>query len=350
MPYLAHIKSLSNSWKQLRHLADWMEVGTTPLRWLDVKAKPKQKEERWTRTKITLMEYSSTGKTYEVKLDTANALKEAVYSVSEATSEAPVSHLFFVEDLSQQVIEMLGSRFDIDPLFFREQIADYNWFNTRDPWAMAPNLMAGMKHRSWFRMRHVRFRYMEDRDTYDKARLHANGFNVFRRPDDDETHWSYLDKPGSLIAMTRTRTSIWVGKDPKNPNVKVAIVLVDPTVTEGQPLWGGSVNWNLPPSMHDETPSSGEAPQALYDLILQATSSYPWFPSPSKSPPIDEHIFALPTLYTICADWLVICEYLKARLSQIDWELEKPSVFRSKGDIIDSSLRRLHVCKSHFYE
>jgi hypothetical protein len=294
------------------------------------------------------MEYSSTGKTKDIKLDTASALREAVDSTWDQTSGAPPFRLFVIEDLSQQVIEILGSRFDIDPLFFREQIADYNWFNTRDPWAMAPNLMAGMKHRSWFRMRHVRFRYMPDRESYERARHQSNVFNVFRRPDDDETHWSYLDKPGSLIAMTRTRTSIWVGKDPRNEQEKVAVVLVDPTVTEGQPLWGGPVNWRLPPCMNDETPRGSAAPQALYDLILQATSSYPWFPSLSEPPPTDEQIFALPTLYTICADWLVVCEYLKARLSQIDWELEKPSVFRSKGDIIDSSLRRLHVCKSKF--
>jgi hypothetical protein len=186
---------------------------------------------------------------------------------------------------------------------------------------------------------------MPDKETYLKARHNSNWFNVFRRPDDDETHWSYLDKPGSCIAMTRTRTSIWVGNDPQNPEEKVVLILVDPTLAEGQPLWGGQVNWLLPPSMNDETAGCPPAPSALYDLILQATSTFPWFPSSSKENSISEHIFALPTLYTICADWLVVCEYLKARLSQIDWELEKPSIFRSKGDIIDSSLRRLHVCK-----
>jgi hypothetical protein len=323
-----------------------MEVGTSPLRWLDVRIKPAQRKERAMRTNVTLLEYSSTGKLREANLRDASALKEALDSNPGDITETPALRLFLVEDLSRHVIESLGSRFDVDPLFFRDQIADYNWYNTRDSWAMAPNLMVGRRHQQWFRMRHIRFRYMDDQESYQKARYEANGFNVFRRPDDDETHWSYLDKKGSLIAATRTKTSIWVGKDPQNRNQKIGIVLIDPTVKQGYPLWGGPVNWMVPPGMTEDRATEGPAPDALYDLIIQATSSYPWFSSLSARNPISEQIIALPTLYTICAEWHVVCEYLKARLAQIDWELEKPSVFRSRGDMIEDSLRRLHICKS----
>ncbi|CAI6336110.1 unnamed protein product [Periconia digitata] len=48
-------------------------------------------------------------------------------------------------------------------------------------------------------------------------------------------------------------------------------------------------------------------------------------------------------LYAICADWLIACDYVKARLGWIEWDLEMPHRFRSKGDSIDNSLSRLHT-------
>jgi hypothetical protein len=320
-----------------------MEVGTDPQRWKDVRQKQGQRKERAERTKVTVIEYSANQKTGETKLNTSSALRDALEHTLDGSLDTPTLRLFLVEDLSQQVIELFGSRYDIDPLFFREQIGDYNWFNTRDSWAMAPNLLTGIKRRSWFRMRHARFRYMPDEAIFKKAVQDSNVFNVFRRPDDDGNHWPYLDKKGAIVAMTRTKTSIWIGEDPRNKHEKVGLVLIDPTSSQGHPLWYGPVNWMTPPSMHQESPATRSTwPSTLYDLIVQATTTYPWFPS-SETVPTDARIFAFPALYTICSEWLVIYEYLKARLSQIDWELEKPDVFRPKNDSIDSSLKRLHV-------
>ncbi|KAF2745694.1 hypothetical protein M011DRAFT_405978 [Sporormia fimetaria CBS 119925] len=341
MPYLAHIKSLSNAWPPLRFLADWMEVGTAPPRWEKVRAKTWERQTRASKTNVKMLGFSASAKVEEVDLGTSNELKSAL--------DAKPGHddinfrLFVVEDLSREVIELLGSRLEIDPFFFREQIGDYNWYNTRDAWAMPPNLTAGMNHRNWFRMRHVRFRYIEDDDMYEKARTESEGFNVFRRPDDDETQWSFMDKPGSMIVMTRTRSSIWIGRDPQNPDLNVGVVLLDPTITQGYPLWLGPANWAPPPAMKLEAPPTTPRPKDLFNLVLQATQSYPWFSSDTGITGIDEQVFTLPTIYTICADWLVACDYLKARLSQIDWEMEKPAIFRSKGEVIDNSLRRLHI-------
>lgn len=309
-----------------------------------MRAKPQDREERAARTKVTMIEYTSNQKVKEANLTSGSALKEALLDSPFKSSEAPTFRLFLVEDLSQQVIEVLGSRFDVDPLFFREQIADYTWFYTRDPWAMAPPLMAGMKHRDWFRMRHVRFRYLHNKESYERARHESNDFNIFRRLDDDDSHWLYLDAPGSIIAMIRTRTTIWMGKDPRNEQENVGIVLLDPTISEGSPLWYGPTNWRIPPSLNHAEPTRAGMPDSLFNLVTQATSSYPWFSCISQKNTTDGQIFVSPTLYTVCAEWLVLCEYIKARVAQIDWELEKPQLFRSKGDVIESSLRRLHIC------
>jgi Mg2+ and Co2+ transporter CorA len=83
-----------------------------------------------------------------------------------------------------------------------------------------------------------------------------------------------------------------------------------------------------------------------FEDIVQMTTAFPWFER-SEGHEINAQVLAKPTLYTICAEWLVVCDYVRTRLSQIEWELEKPHLFRSKGDVIDSSLARLHTWRRH---
>ncbi|KAH7130171.1 hypothetical protein B0J11DRAFT_429256 [Dendryphion nanum] len=340
LPYLAHVKSLADRWKPLRYLADWLEVGTTPLRWNDVREKPNQRNERTNRTTVTMLQFFGSAPTKRLDIDKISTLKEAL---QEATPEEPSLQLFLVEDLSRQVVESLGARYDIDPLFFRDQIADYNWFNTRDPWAMSPSLLAEMKHRNWFHLRNVRLRYFKSRKSFETARWETNWFNVYRRYDNDENHSQYQDAEGSIIGMSRTRSSFWVGKDPLNPNTTVGIVLLDPSIVEGYLLWHGPTNWVSPPPGMNEKYSPTKNPSSLLEQIIEATTTYPWYHSDAKSTPIDQQIFVKPAIYAICAEWLIVCDYIKSRLGQLEWELEKPSVFRSKGDAVEGSLQRLHT-------
>ncbi|KAF2854724.1 hypothetical protein T440DRAFT_464872 [Plenodomus tracheiphilus IPT5] len=342
LPYLAHIKSLSPTWRTLRHLADWMQVGTTPLRWGELKRHPDQRKERVHRTKVNYIEYQPATAPTTTPIRTSMALKETLHALSHDKSKAPPLRLFIVEDLSQQVIELLGSRFDIDPLFFREQIDDYVWHNTRDPWAVPPSLMSNMKHRPWFRMRNVRLRYHSTEAEYQASRLEANTWNVLRRPDNDENHWHYQDRDGAVVSIVRTRTTMWIGKDKKCGNGTVGIVLLDPTVKQGQPLWYDRTMWLPTPKMGAQTIPHIKSSISWFEDICQMTKVFPWFEL-SEGHPINAQVLAKPTLYTICAEWLVVCDYVKARLSQIEWELELPRLFRSKGDAIDTSLKRLHT-------
>jgi len=327
------------SWSSLRYLADWMEVGTTPLRWKDVKANPKEREERMHRTNVALLEYADSDLLRRTSIRSAKALKETLASAPATSAGQPSFRSFLVEDLSTQVVEQLGRRFDVDPLFFREQIDEYTWYNTRDPWVVAPSLLISTKRRSWFRVRSVRLRYFSSNESFQQARDESNGFNVLRRPDDDENHWHYLDAPGSIVAITRTRTTIWVGKDGADGNNTVAIALVDPTVREGSPLWYGHTNWLPTPGSEHPVPPRALLQSTLFETIKEAVLSHPWFGASSSA----QQRLLVPTLYLVCAEWLVVCDYAKARLGQIEWELEKPDRFRPKGDVIDTSLKRLHT-------
>jgi Mg2+ and Co2+ transporter CorA len=83
-----------------------------------------------------------------------------------------------------------------------------------------------------------------------------------------------------------------------------------------------------------------------FEDIVQMTTAFPWFER-REGHEINAQVLAKPTIYTICAEWLIVCDYVKARLSQIEWELEMPRLFRSKGDAIDTSLKRLHTWRRH---
>ncbi|KAJ4312397.1 hypothetical protein N0V94_007465 [Neodidymelliopsis sp. IMI 364377] len=340
-----------------------------------------EQEKRCARTNLTFIEYRPETKPQVTPITSDIALAETLDTLSNDTS-APPLRLFLVEDLSRRVIELLGSRFDVDPLFFREQIQDYVWNNTRDPWAMPASLVASKKQRSWFQLRNVRLRYHRSEESLEVAREQASMWNVLRRPDNDNNHWHYRDEydgeekaatnkgvetdseeknttgkkiQRSAVSIIRTRTTIWIGKDKKCGNGTVAIVLIDPTMKEGTPLWHDRTNWLPTTSMEemaarqareDDSPPLVELSKSWYEDIVQMTAAYPWFEAASGHK-IDSKVLAYPTIYTICAEWLVVCDYLKTRLSQIEWEIEMPAVFRSKGDAIDSSLKRLHTWRRH---
>ncbi|KAH8633977.1 hypothetical protein IG631_12613 [Alternaria alternata] len=213
-----------------------MQVGTTPLRWNEIKHHPEELESRRNKTNVTFVEYNPSTAPKTTAIKTPTLLHETLQALSHERTKQPPLRLFVVEDLSQQVIELLGARFDIDPLFFREQIDDYVWQNTRDPWASPPSLISSMKHRPWFRMRNMRLRYFKTEKEFEDSRLEANAWNVLRRPDNDENHWHYQDRDGAVVSIMRTRTTMWIGKDKQCGNGTVGIVLLDPTVSQGQPL------------------------------------------------------------------------------------------------------------------
>lgn len=75
-----------------------------------------------------MLEYPrQTGEVVKTYINKTSMLEEYL---SEPSNDPSVKlRLFVVEDLSRDVIEALGSKFDIDPSFFREHLVDYVWYN-----------------------------------------------------------------------------------------------------------------------------------------------------------------------------------------------------------------------------
>ena len=184
-----------------------MKVTTSP---------PKQKflaednkNERARRTKVTVLDFQPDTPVRRNDYSDIDVLSKAL---RDPTNQHDNVHarIFVVEDLSRDVIEQLGARFDIDPLFFRGHISDYMWNNTRDPWVELPDMDIVSQKRPYLHVRYVQTRYFRDEASLKRSREQAGGFNVLRRVDRDGNWVVGADVEGSDVGLVRSRTSLWI--------------------------------------------------------------------------------------------------------------------------------------------
>ncbi|KAH7342986.1 hypothetical protein BKA65DRAFT_431202 [Rhexocercosporidium sp. MPI-PUGE-AT-0058] len=376
-PYLEHVKLLSGTWPHLRLLADFMEVSTTPLRWKDLstshptpgadldpeekKKRTRDRDERASRTNVTVLRYLASG---EVKETPCKKTAELVAVLDEGNTEEKKKEgesedegvsggggaldecklrLYVVEDLSRDVIEALGSKLDIEPAFFREHIVDYAWCNIRDRWQDPPNLRVAEGHRRWVQVRYVTARYYKTAKEFKEGVKEAEKFNVLRRPDDDVNNKAVWDDRDAISGITRSRASFWLkkGEDGKED---VGVLLLDPTIQKGTPLWYGYRNWEPTPSITKPVTPGPHRKSFFEDFIYWAKktpSSQVINPSPTST--ANTHMPMQTLLYLICSEWLTISDYIRTRIGIIEWEISNPDHFLSKDFGIDDALKKLHV-------
>jgi hypothetical protein len=147
-------------------------------------------------------------------LQSTEALKTELET--ETTGRNIQLRLYVVEDLSRDVIELLGYHLGIEPDFFREHIVDYAWYNIRDRWRDPSNLNVVSRKQNWIQIRYVTARYFDKPEDFQACVNEASRFNVLRRPDDDESNKAWWDKKGAIIGLTRSRASFWI-KNTKTP-------------------------------------------------------------------------------------------------------------------------------------
>lgn len=191
-----------------------MEIGTTPMRWESLKGETHraQREERTTRTTVTRIDYQKAGTILKTSYESSKALGAALEENSGELLEDVLFRLFIVEDLSREVIEQLGAKYDIEPHFFREHIFDYAWYNTRDRWAYPPRFNRSVREQRWFQLRFTTARYFRTSDSFKTAVKQAEHFNVYRRPEDDTNNRAMWDELDAKVGISRARTSFWKDK------------------------------------------------------------------------------------------------------------------------------------------
>ncbi|KUI69788.1 hypothetical protein VM1G_05072 [Cytospora mali] len=360
--YLTHIQLLKNQWPHLELLADFMDVGTTPTRWnpkvpggypVDEEERKKERLKRFERTNICVLEYprqKPDEKPDVVKKKDIKNATELKDHLSQLRNDPSVKlRLFVVEDLSREVIETLGSTYDIDPSFFREHIVDYVWYNIKDWWRDPPNLDIVSRGQNWFQMRFVRARYFKDDESFRKGDHEARKFNVFRRLEDDRNQSKLWDKTEDnktelRIGLIRSRATFWLKPTDKEDETLIGVLLLDPTIQKGHPLWRKYRNWARPPMMGKrlEEPEAPLGRSTFEDFIYWACRPdfFNFAGSGNSSSPICVPTQAL--LHLICNEWLTMVDYIKTRLNQVDWEIAFPDDFLPKDDQIDRALVKLH--------
>ena len=203
--YHQRVRDISKGWHHLSYLADFMTVSTVPLRCRTLT--PEDRQERLNRVNISVVEYGDEMTSTDLRTpdDLDDYLKTLKYE-----GAVPRHRLLVVQDLSTRMIEKLGSAFDIEPGFFRSQIGDYVWLNTRDPQAEIPDLESFSAKSNYFSAQFVSPRYFKNKEQLDAAKTQTESSNVLRRLDHDGRFKEWSDMPGSDIGLVRNKVSLWV--------------------------------------------------------------------------------------------------------------------------------------------
>ena len=338
-PYIEYVRKLAQGWPHLQYLADFMDVTTAPVKNKWLFEDEVDRSERASRTKVAVLDFGL-GKTVErTDCTTITELTEIIKSLQ--TSNDVNGRLYVVEDLSSDVIEALGAELDIDPLFFRGQLSDYMWNNTRDPWVELPSLNIVSRKRSFFCIRYFQPRYFRDEASFKKADQEAGVFNVLRRIDNNNP-WKgtgIFDVEGSDVGLVRSKMSLWIRKNKPNETGVVGILLVDPTIEAGFPLWGGYETLQECPSMQEVSmnndikapPKTSVYEEVVYRASLLTTDEI-------KTLPEDPRLLIKYPLLVVCAEWNTLVKYLITRLTQIEWELDhtETTPFRNPNGLEES--------------
>ncbi|CAG8953002.1 hypothetical protein HYFRA_00003192 [Hymenoscyphus fraxineus] len=231
------------------------------------------------------------------------------------------ARLFIVEDLSRD-------------------ISDYLWYKTKDPWVELPDLPHIVAERNYYNVRYMSVRYFETEKAIEDRKEQLGHFNVLRRLEEDLSwHVRELKKPnGPTVGVLRSKTALWIRKNKTAGEGVIRILVVDPELSAGYPLWGGPRNLRPCPSKNEDIPQL-KHPQSLFVELCH----YAKIMTPEEVGFIAEvpRTLGLPILSLVAAEWMSVVSYIITGLTNIEWELEHP-YYRKDSDGLTGLLDRLH--------
>ncbi|KAI0526276.1 hypothetical protein F5B22DRAFT_585130 [Xylaria bambusicola] len=338
-----------------------MSIGTVPQRWkdletdmvlspADISSREEERKRRIEKTNIAVLNYHATGVKRE-NYTSAQALRDSLNSDDEDSSLK--FKLYVVEDLSRDVIEILGQKFDIEPDFFRAHIADFAWYNVRDRWRNPPMLDIVSRCQNWTQLRYVTARYFDVNEEYrhknrqesfKAATKEADNFNIMRRVDDDLSNKSVWDKDGAIVGLTRSRATFWIQPQHLQQGMAVGILLLDPTVTQGVPLWRGRRPlWPVSAAYDQPGAPKPPAQDDFFEDFLFWAQQKDLCPNGTANDTSQALVPIQVLLHLICSEWITMSDYIKTRLNQLDWEIIKPEFFRLSKVGVANMLEKLHM-------
>ncbi|KAG9238244.1 hypothetical protein BJ875DRAFT_502207 [Amylocarpus encephaloides] len=304
-----------------------MEVGTSPLKWRDLEQS--HIDERAMRTNVAILEFSASGTSPEMEILRNSADLRRRLGETDLIQDPSYARLFIVEDLSRDVIEALGFKYDIDPLYFRSQISDYLWHKTSDPWVELHDLPHVASERNHYNMRYMRPRYFELEDSLKVAKTQLGEFNVLRRLDEDLSWYVRKKKKtfGPTVGLVRSKTSLWI-RDKSVGQGVIGILVVDPTLKHGHPLWGGPRNLKPCPSVRTNHTKFTPRKTLFEDVCYYACTMSQDEIKAIREQPL---AMALPIISLVAAEWMSVVSYIISGLTDIE-KLARSSTSPSSSD------------------
>ena len=207
-PYLNGIRKASAAFPDLAYLASWMEVSTCLIRHEHLSTHESERGERAHRVRVTQV---------DLKQGQAPITKEFtdVFSLAQSLepehqeANNPNIRIYIVEDLSRDVIELLGSTFNVDPHVFRYHVNDFMWNTITGDGPERKHLDLVTRKWSHFTLPYLRPRYYRITSSFEKATQQAEGFNVLRQLDSDRSWENMRDEKGAAVTLMRAKVSLW---------------------------------------------------------------------------------------------------------------------------------------------
>jgi Mg2+ and Co2+ transporter CorA len=224
--------------------------------------------------------------------------------------------MILVEDLSPDVIEVLGSHFDIDPKFFLAQISTASKDSGNGRWVNTLGTEVRSDAGSFVSFPYVRpwiFGLPEDPEGATTA---IESFNVTRNI--TRGKW-FVREFRSRIDIVQSQASIWMSK-----TADVSILVVDPTIHEGRPLWPSHMLYENTLSMKETIFASSPPKPSKNDLFDTLMKEYAASDLDIETARKEPKIVALPILKSIAEDWFTTFNYVSSRVDHIERQMRLP--------------------------
>lgn len=120
---------------------------------------------------------------------------------------------------------------------------------------------------------------------------------------------------------------------------------MDPTISEGFPIWGGYRNLVDCPSMTVLPVPRGPSRISTFEDVIHYTSALT--PEEITSIPRDPRLLFKKTLMIVGAEWSTLVKYATTRLTQLEWEIENPDLQGDNGGL-QVTIGKLHSWRRRF--
>lgn len=345
------MKRVAQQVPHLEYLALCMQVTTSPPKWKLIRQHPASRAERAQRVRACVIDYSDERLLRKVFCDNSDVLRQSIRHHGEQL--ACRLRVIAVEDLSRDLIELLGAEYDIDPRFFREFIGDYLYYNSGDKRVQVPTLLVEQQARPFSTFGFLRARYFRDEEDFDEADRQSGMFNVLRRLDSDRSRKVLRNgrhNKNASVSLGRSKAALWT-KPASTHQPAIAVCLVDPTVTAGLPLWGGIENAANITSMNTGTDECIDQNQSasLFEQVIAINSRI----GPEDLARIEHnsHFVGIFLCKIALKEWLITTEYMITQIGRVSWEFKRPHWAEKAADINDLLLKLTPWQQTiHYYE